>query len=208
MNNLMTKEEFYNELSKVDISRHSRLDFALMVKNDMSLFPYLIEILFDVNNKISCQAAWVLEFVCADYLYAIVPHINTFTKNIHKIHFDSAIRPVSKICQFIAKAYVSKENHTFKRLLTPKHKERIVETCFDWMINKHKVAAKVFAMETLFLFGHENAWIHTDLKEIIERDFPTQSAAFKARARHILLRMKKNPRYKGEIKKSFPPTGN
>lgn len=187
----MTKEEFHSELSKVDISRNSRLAFALKVRNDMDLLPYLIEILFNVNDKTSWQAAWVLEFVCADYLYAIVPHLDTFTKNIHKIHFDSAIRPVSKVCQFIAKAYVSKENHTFKRLLTPKHKERIVETCFDWMINKHKVAAKVFAMETLFLFGHENTWIHTNLKEIIENDFPTQSAAFKARGRHILLRMNK-----------------
>lgn len=187
----MTKEEFYSELSKVDISRNSRLSFALIIKNDMSLFPYLIEILFNVNDKISCHAAWVLEFVCADYLYAIIPHIDTFTKNIHRVHFDSAVRPVSKVCQFIAKAYVSKENHTFKRLLTPKHKERIVETSFDWMINNHKVATKVFAMETLFLFGYENPWIHTDLKQIIEKDFSTQSTAFKSRARHILLRMKK-----------------
>ena len=187
----MTKEEFYNELTKISVSRESRLNCAQLVKNDMELFPYLIEILFTVDDKTSCHAAWVFEFVCEDYIYAIVPHLDTFTKNIHKVHLESAIRPVSKVCQFIAKAYYSKENNTFKRLLSPEHKERIVETCFDWMINKHKVATKVFAMETLFLFGQENTWIHNDLKLILEQDFQTQSAAFKSRAKHIFIRMKK-----------------
>ncbi|PKQ46318.1 adenylosuccinate lyase [Confluentibacter flavum] len=188
----MTKEEFYNELTKISALRDSRLNCAQLVKNDMKLFPYLIEILFNVDDKKSCHAAWVFEFVCEDYIYALIPHLDTFTKNIHKVHLESAIRPVSKVCQFMAKAYYSKENNTFKRLLSPEHKERIVETCFDWMINKHKVATKVFAMETLFLFGQNNAWIHTDLKHILEQDFQTQSAAYKSRAKHILHRMKKN----------------
>ncbi|OYX27941.1 MAG: adenylosuccinate lyase [Flavobacteriales bacterium 32-35-8] len=190
----MTKEEFYDELTKISASRESRLNFAKRVEKDMGLFPYLIEILFKVDDKTSCQAAWVLEFVCADYLYAIIPHLDTFTKNIHRVHLESAVRPVSKVCQFIAKAYYSKENNAFKKLLSPEHKERIIETSFDWMINKHKVAAKVFAMETLFLFGQENTWIHDDLKQILEQDFQTQSSAFKSRAKHILLRMKKIPK--------------
>lgn len=186
----MTQEEFYNELKKVSASRESRLKCSQLVKNDMSTFPHLIDILFDIDDKISCHAAWVFEFVCADYIYAIIPHLDMFTKNISKVHIEPAIRPVSKVCQFIAKAYF-KENNTFKRLLKPEHKERIVETCFDWMINKHKVAVKVFAMETLFLFGQENAWIHDNLKQILEQDFQTESAAFKSRAKHIFIRMKK-----------------
>ncbi|WP_100614821.1 adenylosuccinate lyase [Confluentibacter citreus] len=187
----MTKEEFYNELAKVSASRESRLNCAQLVKNEMELFPYLIEILFHVDDKISCHAAWVFEFVCEDYIYAIIPHLDTFTINIHRVHLESAVRPISKVCQFLAKAYYSKENNTFKRLLSPKHKERIVETCFDWMINRHKVASKVFAMETLFLFGQESTWIHDDLKQILEQEFQTHSAAFKSRAKHILHRMKK-----------------
>jgi len=187
----MTQEEIYIELTKVNASRESRLKCAQLIKNDMSLFSYLIDILFNVDDKISCHAAWVLEFVCTDYISAINPHLDTFTKNIHKIHFDSAVRPVSKICVFIANACYSKENNTFKMLLLPEHKERIVETCFDWLINNHKVAAKVFAMETLFLLGREENWIHADLKQILEQDFQTQSAAFKSRAKRILIRMKK-----------------
>jgi hypothetical protein len=187
----MSEKEFYEALENLNASRESRLKGAALVKNDLRLFPYLINELFKVDDKISIHAAWVLEFVCQDYIYAIIPHLDIFTKNIHKVYLDSVVRPVSKVCQFIAKAYCSKENSTFKRLLSPEHKERIVETSFDWMINKHKVAAKVFAMETLFLFGQENTWIHDDLKQILEQDFQTQSAAFKSRAKHILHKMKK-----------------
>lgn len=191
---MTSEKELYEELERLSPSRESRLNCAQLIKNDMKLFPYIIDMVFKVDDKISCHAAWVFEFVCADYIYAIIPHLDMFTKNIHKVHLDSAIRPVSKVCQFIAKAYYSKENNTFKRLLSPKHKERIVEVCFDWMINKHKVATKVFAMETLFLFGQNDAWIHNDLKQILEQDFQTQSAAFKSRAKHILIRMKKMSR--------------
>jgi hypothetical protein len=187
----MSEKEFYEVLEMLNPSRESRLNAAEFVKNDMNLFPYLMDVLFKVNDKISCHAAWVFEFVCADYIYAIIPHLDRFTKNIHKVHLESGIRPLSKVCEFIAKAYYSKENNTFKRLLSPQHKERIVEACFDWMIKKHKVATKVFAMETLFLFGQENLWIHDDLKQILDQDFQAQSPAFKSRAKHILIRMKK-----------------
>ncbi|WP_111306943.1 adenylosuccinate lyase [Confluentibacter sediminis] len=187
----MTKDQLYNELTKVSASRESRLTCAQLVKNNMSLFPDLIDILFNVNDENSCHAAWVFEFVCADYMYAIIPYLDTFTKKASKIHLDSAMRPVAKVCSQIATAYYSKENNTFKRLLKPEHKKRLVETCFDWMINKHKVAVKVFAMETLFLFGQDNAWIHKDLKQILEQDAPTQSPAYKSRAKHILIKMKK-----------------
>lgn len=187
----MTKENFHRELSRVNALRESRDYCAQLVKNDMSLVSHLIENLFITDDKISCQAAWIMELLCDDYPYAIIPHLDAFTQNIHKVHFESAIRSVSKICQLIAQAYTSKENNAFKRLLSPEHKERIVETCFDWMINKHNVAPKVYAMETLFLFGRENTWILNDLKQILEQDFQTQSAAFKSRAKHVFIRMKK-----------------
>ena len=187
----MTEKEFRNALKNLNSSRESRLKQAQIVKNDMSLFPYLIAMIFKVDDKISYHAAWVLEFVCADNIDVIIPHLDTFTENIHRFHFDSAIRPISKICVFMANAYISKEDNELKKFLLPKYRERIVETCFDWLINKHKVAPKVFAMETLFILGHESSWIHNDLKQILEQDFTKQSAAFKSRAKHILIRLKK-----------------
>ena len=58
------------------------------------------------------------------------------------------------------------------------------------MINDEKVAPKAYSMISLYLLGTEFDWVHPELITILERDFHTQSAAFKARARHILKKIK------------------
>ena len=191
----MTLEEFYEELSHVNASRENRLKYAKMVLKDMSLFPKLIDIMFRVDDKVSSRAAWVFEFVCAEYIYAIIPYLDTFTNNLKKVHFDSAVRPISKVCGFIANTYYSKEPNTLKKVLKPQHIEQIIEACFDWMINDEKVAAKAYAMDTLFLFGKDHDWIHPELTQILEQDFPTQSAGFKVRAKRVLKKINKDLNY-------------
>lgn len=186
----MTLEEFYKELSNVDVSKESRLKHANLVLNDRSLFPKLLEVLFMVNDHVSCKAAWVFELVCAQNIYTLVPYLDTFTKNLNTIHLDSAVRPVAKVCQLIAKTYHSKQPNTLKNLLTHKQQQHIVEAAFDWMIGGQKVAAKAYSMETLFLFGKDKAWIHEELALILEQDFYSQSAGFKAKAKHILKKIK------------------
>ena len=39
--------------------------------------------------------------------------------------------------------------------------------------------------------GNDHDWVHPELEQILERDFYSQSAGFKARARHILRKIKK-----------------
>ena len=187
----MTFDQFYDKLNYVNASRENRLKYANMVLNDMDLFPKLVEILFMVNDKVSCHASWVFEFVCIENIYTIVPHLDTFSKNIKHIKFDSAIRPVSKICSLIAAEATSKTLNPIKTLITPKQKEHIVEICFDWMISDQKVAVKVHAMETLFLLGKDSSWVHPELIQILEQDFLSQSAGYKSRAKRILKRIKK-----------------
>ena len=187
----MTKEQFNEELETVSASRASRLACASLVNQDLPLIPFLIDKLFEVSENVSCKAAWVLEFVCKDYIYAIIPYLDKFTKNINKIQLDSAIRLVAKVCSFIAKTYYSKEKNTFKTTLTSQHKKSLIETNFDWLISEHKLVVKVFAMEKLFYIGKENEWIHLELEAILTQDFHKQSAAYKSRAKRILKKMKK-----------------
>ena len=188
----MTTEEFYKDLSYVNASRENRLKNAKLVLKDMSLFPKLLDILFMVDDKVSCKAAWVFEFVCSEYIYAIVPHLDKFTNNLKKIHLDSAVRPVAKVCELIAKEYDSKLPNPLKKTLTSAHKERIIEACFGWMISDQKVAPKAYSMETLFLFGKNSSWIHQELVLILEQDFQKESAGFKARAKRTLQKIKKS----------------
>ncbi|WP_397362408.1 adenylosuccinate lyase [Olleya sp. R77988] len=187
----MTTDTLYQELNYVNHSREKRLYYANLVINNPELIPKLLDVLFMVDDKISPRAAWVFEFMCGENLEAIIPYLDRFTENMGKVHLDSAERPVAKICEYLAKAYYGKEPSKIKQALQPKHKEKIIEACFDYLINDVKVAPKAYGMNALYLFGKDYDWVYPELVIILERDFHTQSAAFKARARHILKKIKK-----------------
>jgi hypothetical protein len=185
----LTKIELYKELYYVNATREKRLFYSNLILQNTELLEPLIAILFEVDDKISCKAAWVFEFVCDQKLEAIIPYLDVFTNNISKVHLDSSVRPMAKICEFIVKTYYAIPDHEIKNHLSASHKEKIIEACFDWMINDQKIAPKAYAMNTLYLLGREYAWIHPELAIILERDFQTQTAGFKARAKHILKKI-------------------
>ena len=187
----MTTSQLYSELKYVDATREKRQFYAQMVIENPELIPSLIEILFMVHDKISCKASWVLEYACNKNLELILPHLDLFIKDLKKVHLDSAVRPVAKICELLVKAYYDKKTKPVETYLKPKHLECIIEVCFDYMIRNEKVATKAFAMNTLFLLGRDYDWIHPELKVILERDFNKQSAAFKARAKHIIKKLER-----------------
>jgi hypothetical protein len=186
----MTTEELYRKLDAVNHTIENRKKYATLLVNNPNLIPQILNILFNVDDKQSCRAAWLLEFVARENLDTILPFLDRITTQMNTVHFDSAVRPMAKICEIIVEAYYHKlPNHT-KEYLKPIHKEHIIEACFDWMITKQKVAVKAFSMNTLFLLGKEFDWVHPELILILERDFNSESAAFKARARHILRKIK------------------
>jgi len=45
-------------------------------------------------------------------------------------------------------------------------------------------------MNTLFLFGKDYKWVYPELAQILEQDFQNQSPGYKARAKHILKKIK------------------
>ena len=188
----MTTKQFYNELNYVNHTQASRLFYANLVLKQPDLLPKLLEITFMVNDKTSTRAAWVLEYVCLKNLELLLPYLDNFTLNIKKVHLDATVRPVVKICELLAKAYFGKADHLIKSNLHEPYKERIIETCFDVLINDEKVAPKAFAMSTLFLFGKQYDWIYPELTQILNRNFPNQSAAYKARAKQIIAKIKKS----------------
>jgi len=186
----LTKEQLTEELKYVNHSIDKRNHYSRLFMEHPENIPLLLEIAFEVDQKISYRAAWVLEFMCCADLEHLLPHLELFSAEVHRVKFDSAKRPMAKICEALATAYYKNPQHPVRSRLKPGHRERLIETCFDWMISDEKVAVKAYAMNALYLFGTEYDWIHPELRMILEKDFATQSPAFKARARHILKRLK------------------
>lgn len=185
----VTTKQLYEQLNYVNHSREKRLYYAQILLEQPALIPSVLDLIFKTDDKLSCKAAWILEFMCGENLEALLPYLDRFTLNIHTVHLDSAVRPVAKICEYLAKANFDIKNTTVRAALKTVHKERIISVCFDYMINDEKIAPKAYSMHTLYLFGKEFEWIHPELSIILERDFQMQSPAFKARARQILKRI-------------------
>lgn len=167
--------------------RVNRNNASTIIWDSPELFTDLIALAFDVDNKQSIKAAWVMEWICTHKsLDIIAPHLDFFTKNISKVYFDSAKRPCAKICEHLAVAYTKKHSNLIKETLTKTHINNIIETGFDWLINKEKIAVKAYTMQTLYLFGKEVDWVHNELQYIISTKVIHESKGCKARGQKIL----------------------
>lgn len=173
--------------TKVTSYREYRILHADMILKNRELFLPLLEITFDETDEAQVKVSWVLDFVLQKKLEWIYPHLDYFTEHLGLVSKDSALRPVAKICEMLAKKYTSKSNAELKKHLNPLHIERIIETGFDWLISQHKVAVKAYTMETLFLFGKDTDWVHEELQLVLQKEIANGSPAYKARGKKILL---------------------
>ncbi|MGB5821517.1 MAG: adenylosuccinate lyase [Saonia sp.] len=186
----MTRTELYTSLDYVNHSREKRMEMANLVLSNPDLITPLLEIVFDTKDPISSKASWVLEFTAKRNLSFIFPFLDTFTSNIGLVHLDSSVRPMAKICEYLILAYFSKQPNKAQKVLKEQHLEKITTACFDWLIGDHKVAAKAYSMTSLYLLGKKFSWIHPELRMVLEQNYNTGSAAYKARARHTLAKLK------------------
>lgn len=184
----MSKNEVKSILLEVENAKREYRDKAAnTIWENPTLFPYLVDIVFEVDNKESVRAAWILEWICTHRtIDVILPHLDTFTSNIKNVHFDSVKRPCAKICEHLAVAYTSKKDNLVKETLTQQHIEQIIETGFDWLIDEEKIAVKAYTMQTLYLFGLTTDWVHTELEHIIRTKVIHESKGCKARGKYIL----------------------
>ncbi len=65
----MSKEFLINEIENLGTAlRVNREKVSNLVIENPILLPYLLDIVFEVNNKLSIKAAWVLELVCEKHI--------------------------------------------------------------------------------------------------------------------------------------------
>ncbi len=186
----MTYLELYNALNYVDHSRTKRREMSNLILNAPTHIKPLMEIAFQVDDPVSCKACWVLEFTAKEHLGYLFPSIDTFVHNIGSVHLDPAVRPIAKICEILMKSYFQLKDKETLGALNDEHLESITSACFDWLIGDHKVAAKAYSMTSLLLLGRKFDWIHPELRMILEQNYQNGSAAYKARARMTLAKLR------------------
>ncbi len=145
------------------------------------------------EDPLSVKACWVLDLAVEKDPMAFFPYLGQFIGGLGKIRNESAIRPLARICEQVSQRYYASPATERRRLATPKDLEALVAAAFNWLIGPHKVAAKVYSMTTLYHLGLDFNWIHRELELVLEKNYPEESAAYKARARMILAKIKAQP---------------
>ncbi len=177
-------------IQSINHSREQRNDFAHLILDNTELLPELLQICARVDEEISCRASWGLEFLCKKNLTAILPHLDQLVDLVPKVYKHPAVRPMAKIYEHLILAYYKAKKPEVRQHLTQTHREKITETCFDWMITDQKVAPQAYSMTSLYLLGTEFDWVHPELKTTLENNYNSGSAAYKARSRMILKKLR------------------
>ena len=188
----MDREELLEYLEQVDHSKEKRDQAANMVMENPEIVEYFLEIAASGSNRLASKACWVIEFTARQDLRFVYEHIERFLEIIPNLREESSIRPMAKICELLVLEHYSGNALSSAHRLSNNHLELMATICFDWLIGPHKVAAKAFSMTCLYHLGKNFSWIHPELKLVLEQNYANESAAYKARARHILPRLKKS----------------
>lgn len=179
--------ELYHRIEQSTAGRMDREKNRNLAIRDENFLQTVTTVAFNPNDKNHHKACWILELVCEKKLKLFTPYIDIFCKILPDLKNDSAIRPMSKICLFLAKSNHRANGITLSQL----QETQIIEICFDWLIREEKVAAKVYAMKALFVFGKKYDWVYPELKNIIQQDYANHTPAYQAATRNLLKKLNK-----------------
>lgn len=174
---------------KVSGARESRYNTAQYILAHEELFEALLMLCFSSNTQIAKRASWVFEFVCMERNYLITPHYTYIIKNLPKLTNDSIKRPICRALYENLK--LEDKNNSLKKVLSTKDEQRLIETCFDWLIGNEKVALKCHSMRMLYILGQHYNWVHKELHPILEQNIHLHTAGYKAAAKEILKKLAK-----------------
>ena len=173
---------FFNRIAVSNASTNCRNGLRDFVLKNSDTMPDLIAIGTDLNNKNHYKAVWINEMLAEHSAKILIPFVEIICETMAHYKHESAIRGMSRVAYFLS---TSKEI-----ALTANQKEKLIEICLDWFIGDAKVAPKVYAMYTLCHYAQKEDWIKEELRQIIDKDYLTQSAGYKAAAREVLKKIK------------------
>jgi len=174
---LYMSDDLYKNIVNSSAHRKSRDAIAQLILAQENLFPLLLTLALNTQDKNHHKACWIMELVLQENLNLIADYLSMFCDNLKKYKNESALRSISKICMFLSKHQV----------LTSVQEQQIIESCLDWLITDiTKVATKAYSVRALYEIGKKQDWIYPELHRILTDDYHKHSYAYKAVAREIL----------------------
>jgi hypothetical protein len=169
---------FFNRVAASNASTNCRNDLRDFVLKNPEVMPDLIAIGTDLTNKNHYKAVWIIEMLAEQNTKILIPFVAILCETMAHYKHESAIRGMARVGYFLS---------TSKDItLTENQKEKLIEISLDWLIGDVKVAPKAYAMYTLCHYAQQEDWIKEALRQIINKNYLSQSAGYKAAAKEVL----------------------
>ncbi|MCL6265598.1 adenylosuccinate lyase [Flagellimonas myxillae] len=182
----MTEQQLHLALNSGRLSKVQISGLVETLELHPELTGKLLQEVFEQDSKDTFNASWVFDHLMRKRLVYLLPHLDSFTHGLSKLRDESGIRPMAHVCEMLCEAYFKKKDEAFLMHMTQTHLETMMTVCFDWFIGPHKVAAKVFAMSSLYYLGTRFDWVHPELRMILEETISNGTAGYKNRAKKTL----------------------
>lgn len=173
-------QEIYNDLKAtlaIDRSAESRAYWAQRLIKEQVPIEELLPLL-DEEHPIGMRFTWIWGSIITQNAQYLAPIVSPCFERRNDITFPGYKRSIAKMLCMVG---------------VPEELEGlVVDELFKWILNpKIKVAVKVFAIDTIAQLAVKYPELKEELLLVIEDQWDKNSAAFRARAKHIRKRLDK-----------------
>ncbi|MEO9511404.1 MAG: hypothetical protein ABJN84_00130 [Flavobacteriaceae bacterium] len=185
----MTEEQLHRTLNSGRLSKTEINQLVTQLLNFPELTPCLLHEVFIEDKAGTFNASWAFDHLMRKKLEYLLPSFEIFAQGLKELQSESCIRPMAHVCELVTAEYFERKNAQFQRDISSEQLELILTSCFDWLIGKHKAAAKVFAMTSLYHLGSKYEWVHPELKLVLHNTMVEGSIGYKNRAKKTLNKL-------------------
>lgn len=162
------------------LQEHSRSNtdrIAKTIGNNITEFEKIIHIIYNAKAPLPQRASWLLSAINDTHPELLKPYISLFINTIQNFKTDAVKRNMALVLA----------SHPIPR----KTQGKLLNVCFDIMLSPTEtVVVKVHAMQAIANIAKQQPELINELKSAIEDQLPKTTAAFHARAKHILKELK------------------
>ncbi len=187
----MTEEELHIRLSSGRISKPQIDVLVQLLEKKPQLAPILYQEVLWEDKEGTFNASWTFDHLMRKQLIYILSFFEDFVNGLSELKTESCIRPIAHVCEMVCEAYFKKKDPVFIQNITDDQLEKIMTSCFDWLIGPMNMAPKVFSMTSLYYLGLKFDWVHPELKQVLENTYATGTTGYKNRAKKTLDKLAK-----------------
>jgi hypothetical protein len=163
----------YEEQLLVEHSRNNTDLITKAIGGSSKEFKKIIDIIYHGKAPLPQRASWIISSVSEKHPELITPYVPQLIDTVKSFKIDGIKRNI--------------QNALTRQTIPENYQAKTIDICFEFMLDpKETVAVKVLSMQIIANLCKVYPELIPELKAAIDDQLPKTTAAFHARARHVL----------------------